>query len=303
MPGLCGQCREVGTAAKCPLCSIHGGSWSTSASRDPQGRAPCAGDVAQRESACFACRRPWVQPPASPCFFCGQGTAQNTSLKGEGGCWQEAARCGRQLWDIRALLHATDKGCLQANGAQKRGWSRAESRFCYILSENNTARPRSLGVQLAPSKTPGPPRPHTAHREGAALVSQEPCVGSACPLQPQSRAKSCRCEQDSNLRRETLLDFESNAFTPRPSQPPAGAACAPWSMRGIPRQPLVPPGPIPGGEAGAAPAPALGPLCTWVLVAGPEASRGQWQRCPSTARVAQGGCTESCTARLVGLGV
>ena len=26
------------------------------------------GDVAQRESACFACKRPWVQPPASPRF-------------------------------------------------------------------------------------------------------------------------------------------------------------------------------------------------------------------------------------------
>lgn len=209
----------------------------------PPDRGSCAGDVAQRESACFACRRPWVQPPASPCFFRGQGTAQNTLLKGEGGCWQEAARCGRQLWDIKVPFYATDEGCLQANDAQKRGWSRAESRFRYILSKNHTPRPRSLGVQLAPSKTPAPPQPHTVHREGAALGSQEPCVGSACPLQPQGRAKSCRCEQDSNLRRETLLDFESNAFTPRPSQPPAGAACAPWSVRGIPRQPLEPPRP------------------------------------------------------------
>lgn len=30
--------------------------------------------------------------------------------------------------------------------------------------------------------------------------------------------KSSRCEQDLNLRRETPLDFKSNAFTTRPSQ-------------------------------------------------------------------------------------
>ena len=30
--------------------------------------------------------------------------------------------------------------------------------------------------------------------------------------------RSARCEQDSNLRGETPLDFESNALTTRPSQ-------------------------------------------------------------------------------------
>ena len=34
-----------------------------------------------------------------------------------------------------------------------------------------------------------------------------------------TKAKQCaRCEQDSNLRGETPLDFESNALTTRPSQ-------------------------------------------------------------------------------------
>ena len=33
------------------------------------GSPPRQGDVAQRESACFACKRPWVQSPASPAFF------------------------------------------------------------------------------------------------------------------------------------------------------------------------------------------------------------------------------------------
>ena len=33
-----------------------------------------------------------------------------------------------------------------------------------------------------------------------------------------SHVQSCRCEQDSNLRGETPLDFKSNALTTRPSQ-------------------------------------------------------------------------------------
>ena len=42
-------------------------------------------------------------------------------------------------------------------------------------------------------------------------------------LWDQGEKNRLRCEQDSNLRGETPLDFESNALTTRPSQPDTGA--------------------------------------------------------------------------------
>ena len=50
----------------------------------------------------------------------------------------------------------------------------------------------------------------------------------------QAWGKIHRCEQDSNLRRETLLDFESNAFTSRPSQHPCPMPRAQPSLWGSP---------------------------------------------------------------------
>ena len=55
------------------------------------------GDVAQRESACFACKRPWVQPPASPAFALPD--APPCWLRG----WQSPQQPLEKLW-----------GCLQA---------------------------------------------------------------------------------------------------------------------------------------------------------------------------------------------
>ena len=55
-----------------------------------------------------------------------------------------------------------------------------------------------------------------------------------CTQHLQARGKIHRCEQDSNLRRETLLDFESNAFTSRPSQHPCPMPRAQPSLWGSP---------------------------------------------------------------------
>lgn len=59
----------------------------------------------------------------------------------------------------------------------------------------------------------------------------------------RAEGKISHCEQDSNLRRETPLDFRSNAFTPQPSQPQPLALrgehlqpnqASPWFLLGMP---------------------------------------------------------------------
>lgn len=102
----------------------------------------------------------------------------------------------------------------------------------------------------------------------------------------QARGKIHRCEQDSNLRRETLLDFKSNAFTPRPSQPQPGTAGgtpvhSPGHM-GLPQASIsTPMAPIlqfrkSYWEAG------IPPQCAWGLVAGTEPSSARGCTAPNT---------------------
>lgn len=124
MPMRWGWHLEVSMVQNISESSGHRGRW-TMKTAGTLGHHPALAQehVPQWESVCFACRRPWDQSPASPCFFASpdpsllvMGLAELSTDPCQKhwcclGAWQAQECGGQQLYTVGATPHASPSSC------------------------------------------------------------------------------------------------------------------------------------------------------------------------------------------------